>query len=362
MPKILIAGGGSGGHVAPAIAVAEALQSLDCTPIIAHSNREIDHVMASETTFSCMMLPAKPLSLNPKKLLSFCSGFKRTETKVKQTILSEEIDCVLSTGGFVAAPALRAARKLHCPTVLLNLDNPPGKANRLAVRWADFTLSTIEGAFKEYKKVAPPLRECVIAPTNKSECYEAFNLNPHRMTLLVTGASQGASSINEFIPMLAKQQPEFFQGWQVLHVTGANHEGNIRELWKEINVPCTVVGFIEEMGLAWGVADFAVTRGGANTVAELAVNAVPAIVMPYPYHKDNHQSTNAMPLAKLGGVLIEKDYVQIGLNLAHTGSTLCLLLKNHQQRFAMQQALATTVPENGAKSIANACVNAVTHS
>jgi UDP-N-acetylglucosamine--N-acetylmuramyl-(pentapeptide) pyrophosphoryl-undecaprenol N-acetylglucosamine transferase len=359
MPNILIAGGGSGGHVAPAIAVAEALLSLDCTPIIAHSEREVDLVMASETTFTCMTLPAKPLSLNPKKFLSFCSGFKQTETTVKQTILSDEIDCVLSTGGFVAAPALRAARKQKCPTVLLNLDNPPGKANRLAVRWADCTLSTIEGAFQHYTKVAPPLRECVIAPTDKSECHETFNLNPHLMTLLVTGASQGASSINEFIPSLAKQQPAFFQGWQVLHITGANHESNIRELWKEIKVPCTVVGFVEEMGLAWGAADFAITRGGANTVAELAINAVPAIVMPYPYHKDNHQSTNAMPLAKLGGVLIEKDCVQIGLNLAHAGSTLCLLLKNHHQRFAMQQALAADLPENGATSIANACINAV---
>ena len=359
MPNVLIAGGGSGGHVAPAIAVAEALHSLHCTPIIAHSEREVDHVMASKATCTSMTLPAKPFSLNPKNLLSFCSGFKRSETKVAQTILNDDIDCVLSTGGFVAAPALRAARKQKCPTVLLNLDNPPGKANRLAVRWADYTMSTIEGAFKNYTKVEPPLRECVIAPTDKSSCYQAFNLNPHLMTLLVTGASQGASSINKFIPALAKQHPEFFRGWQVLHIAGANHESEIQKVWKKLSVPSTVVGFVEEMGLAWGVADFAVTRGGANTIAELAINAVPAIVLPYPYHKDNHQSTNAIPLAKLGGVLIEKDYVKVDVNIAHAGSTLCTLLKNHQQRFAMQQALATALPENGAMRIANACIATV---
>ena len=113
------------------------------------------------------------------------------------------------------------------------------------------------------------------------------------------------------------------------------------------------------MGFAWGVADLAITRGGANTIAELAMNAVPAVVLPYPYHKDNHQTMNAMSLVKSGGVIIEKDYVQPVMNLVHAGSTICKLLKDHQQRFAMRQALASLPPENGAVAVADACIASV---
>jgi len=356
MPNILIAGGGSGGHVAPAIAVAEALKILECTPILAHSVRKVDSEMAGQTPFECITLPANPLSLRPMKFLEFCMGFKQTEKKVNRFISEKNIGCVLATGGFVAAPALRAAKKQHCPTVLLNLDNPPGKANRLAVRWADCILSTVECAFKNFSLVSPPLRQCVIAPSNKNSCYEAFDLDPHLMTLLVTGASQGASSINNLVPTLAQQQPEYFRGWQVLHIAGVNHENRVKELWKELNVPCSVVGFIQEMGFAWGVADLAITRGGANTIAELAMNAVPAVVLPYPFHKDNHQTTNAISLVQIGGVIIEKDYSQPQMNLAHAGSTICKLLKDHQQRFAMRQALASLLPENGAIAVADTCI------
>ena len=359
MPNILIAGGGSGGHVAPAIAVAEALKTRGYIPILAHSNRRVDSTMVSQTPFKCFVLPAQPLSLNPLKFLNFCFGFRQTEKKVKQIIDEQHIECVLATGGFVAAPALRAARRCGCPTVLLNLDSPPGKANRLAERWVDCILSTVECVLKNFTLVSPPLRQCVIAPADNTLCYKTFELNPHLMTLLVTGASQGASSINEFIPALAKQNPTYFQGWQVIHIAGANHKKNVEELWKEIDVPSTVIGFVQEMGLAWGATDLAITRGGANTIAELAINAIPAVVLPYPYHNDDHQRTNALPLAKTGGILIEKDYVQTTMNLAHAGSTICKLLKDHQQRFTMRQTMTSTLPENGAIAIADACIASI---
>ena len=179
------------------------------------------------------------------------------------------------------------------------------------------------------------------------------------MTLLVTGASQGASSINELLPSLAKEQPEFFRGWQVLHIAGVNHESKVKELWNDCDVPCSVVGFVQNMGFAWGAADLAVTRGGANTIAEIAINAVPAVVLPYPYHKDDHQKSNALPLVVKGGVFVETDYAQTSLNLAHVGSVICKLLKDHQQRFAMQQALTTASPENGAIEIADACIASI---
>ncbi len=356
MPKILIAGGGSGGHVAPAIAVAEELQSKDCTAILAHSTRAVDLLMTKQTPFECLPLPASPLSTKPIGFIRFCVGFKRSETIVSSFIKEHAIDCVLSTGGFIAAPALRAAKKCSCPTVLLNLDDPPGKANRLAVKWADTVLTTVSCALPNSLKVPPPLRQCVI-DSSESKCnYKKFNLNPHLLTLLVTGASQGATTLNELVPALAKQYPNRFQGWQILHISGTGHVKDTQASWSDLNIPFHVVEFVEEMGSAWGVADLAITRGGANTIAELAMNAVPAVVLPYPYHQDDHQRKNAQKLSSVGGVIVEKDYIQTDSNLKHAGNTILELMKDHQQRVAMQQAFASLSPINGSVAIADACI------
>jgi UDP-N-acetylglucosamine--N-acetylmuramyl-(pentapeptide) pyrophosphoryl-undecaprenol N-acetylglucosamine transferase len=245
---------------------------------------------------------------------------------------------------------------MGCPTVLLNLDDPPGKANRLATRWADAVLSTVDCSLPNAVHVPPPLRQSVLAPDNAKLCYKKFGLDPHRMTLLVTGASQGANSLNKFIPELAKNHPMQFQGWQVLHISGPEHSTEVKKAWGETNVPFHVVEFVQNMGEAWGITDLAISRGGANTIAELAMNAVPAIVFPYPYHKDDHQRTNALPLASTGGILIEKDYIQPSQNLLHGGRSIITLLKDHHQRFEMRQSLVSKLPINGAIVIAETCL------
>ena len=136
-------------------------------------------------------------------------------------------------------------------------------------------------------------------------------------------------------------------------------EYNFKEVekkWSETAVPFHVVEFVQNMGDAWGVSDFAITRGGANTIAELAMNAVPAIVFPYPYHKDDHQRTNALPLASTGGIWIEKDYIQTPQNLLNGGRSIVKMLKDHHRRFEMRQSLVSNLPVNGAKVIADACL------
>ncbi len=359
MPNILIAGGGSGGHVAPAIAAAEALHSLKCNSILAHSNRAVDSLMTDEIPFNSITVPAYPLSLKPIEFIKFCFGFIRSERRVCDFIKKNNVDCVLATGGFVAAPALRAAKKSKCATVLLNLDNPPGKANRLATRWADTVLSTVDCTLQNITRIQPPLRQSVIAPSDSSECYEQFGLDPNRMTLLVTGASQGASTINELVPLLAKHLPNHFHGWQVLHIAGSKHVKTVEKYWELTKIPYRVVDYVQNMGLAWGITDLAVTRGGANTIAELAINAIPAVVLPYPYHQDEHQRTNAEPLEEIGGIIIEKDYINTVQNISNAGETILSLLKDHQKRFEMRGALISLKPVNGAYEVGQACIHSI---
>jgi len=189
-----------------------------------------------------------------------------------------------------------------------------------------------------------------------------MGLDPHRLTLLVTGASQGSSTINALVPALAKQSPIQFRGWQVLHITGEAHVESVRDSWQTIDVPSKVVGFHHEMGDAWGAADLAVTRGGANTIAEIAFNAVPTIVMPYPYHKDDHQRTNALHLAHAGGVIIATDHIVLETNLSDAGKHILQLLSDHKLLFSMRQALASTIPMNGTSAIADACMTCIENS
>ena len=359
MPNILIAGGGSGGHVAPAIAAAEALAEQGATVLLAHSNRNIDTTMLVDSPFKSITMPAVPLSTKPIGFIRFCLGFWRSSAKIRKLIQDRNIDCVLSTGGFVAAPALHGANKVKCRTVLLNLDNPAGKANSLAVRWADAVLSTVACDLQGATLIAPPLRKCVINSSKANDCKDAFGLNRNRMTLLVTGASQGASTINELLPELAKINPSFFRGWEILHIAGSAHSENVKRAWKDANVPCKVLGFTQSMGDAWGAADFAITRGGANTIAEIAMNAVPAIVMPYPFHADDHQRTNAQPLEQSGGIIIKKDHKNLDLNLQNTGPQILQLLRDHRLRLTMRQSMLESPPTNGADAIASTCLQSL---
>ena len=359
MPNVLIAGGGSGGHVAPAIAAAEELISRGCKVLIAHSTRPIDKIMLEQSTFEGFQVPAAPASMHPIGAIKFCLGFLQTARLIRHVIQRKQIQCVLSTGGFVAAPALKAARSVGCPTVLLNIDDPPGKANRLAVRWADQVLSTVRCGLDRVTLITPPLRTIVIASSDTNSCKERLGIDERLLTLLVTGASQGARTINDLICELAVRFPSNFQGWQVVHIAGSSQISRMQDKWQSIDVPCKVFGFHHQMGDAWGAADLAITRGGANTIAEIAMNNVPAVVMPYPFHKDDHQRTNATPLAELGGVRIATDHKTLADNLYDVGDLILELMNDHETRFTMRQAMIGVSPQNGASTIADTCISCV---
>ena len=359
MPNVLIAGGGSGGHVAPAIAIAEALRIKSCDVLIAHSTRAIDQKMVSETSFQATSLAAKPLSKSPLGFVQFCSGFLRSAKQTKYLIRKHNLKCVVATGGFVAAPALWAASRMSVPTVLMNFDMPAGKANKLASRWTDTVLSTVRWDDVDAKLVPPPLRACSISTHDQRTNNIALGLDPKKMTLLVTGASQGAGTINELIPALASVAPNNFINWQILHLAGEGKAQTVKEAYQETSVAHLVLPFTNEMGKFWGAADLAVTRGGANTIAEIAFNAVPSVVLPYPYHDDDHQYTNAEPLATIGGVKIETDYKELDANIKNGGQSILSLLTNHQKRFEMQQVLTIEAPINGATFIADTVLSVI---
>lgn len=345
--RVLIAGGGSGGHVAPAIAIGEELADSGASIIVGCSQRSIDQRMLEGTGLDMHPLPARPLGASPLALARFAVGFARGARATTALIRTHSVDAVIATGGFVAAPALLAARRAGRPTMLLNLDDPPGRANRLAVRWADRVLSSIDCDLRGARRIAPPLRAAAIAADDPATCRKRLGLDVDRSTLLVTGASQGATTLNALVTELAATRADAFDGWQVLHLAGPGLARGAQVAWDAVSIPCVVEEFLDDMGSAWGAATLAVTRGGANTVAEVAVNAVPCLVLPYPYHADDHQRSNAAPLAQRGGAVIATDHIDLAANVADAGRTLLSLLGDKARVADMRTALGDQRPDNG---------------
>ena len=271
---------------------------------------------------------------------------------------------VVCTGGFVSGPAVAAAARAGVPVALVSLDALPGKANRWAARraaavFAAFPPPSPELGLKGAEVVGYPLRRTAVGdPTaeGKRAAREHFGLDPARETLLVFAGSQGARTINRAMAGLAGGGGGggAMAGWQVLHVAGseAGAAETLRSKYGSARVAARVVAFCDRMDLAWAAADLGVTRAGAGTVAEAWANAVPCVMLPYPFHRDRHQRFNAAPLAAAGGAVVLDDLVAPAANAAALSKHLVPLLRDAEKRAAMRGALEAARPGDGAGAVA----------
>jgi UDP-N-acetylglucosamine--N-acetylmuramyl-(pentapeptide) pyrophosphoryl-undecaprenol N-acetylglucosamine transferase len=355
--SFLLAGGGSGGHISPGLAIAERLaeRDPDVRAVFVCSHRPVDARMLGAAGATYVPLTAAPLSLRPRGAMAFLGAFQRGRREAEAIIDEHGVDEVLALGGFVAGPVVAAATGRRVPVTLLNLDDPPGRANRWMARRATRTWSAV--ALPRHRRFASrvtglPVRRCAIAAGSPASCRETLGLRPDLSTLLVTGASQGAGTINALLPALAEARTDDFRGWQVLHLAGAGADEEVRERYRAAGVPALVLPFTDSMGAAWGAADLAVSRAGANSVAEIAANAVPALLLPYPFHRDQHQRNNARPLEEAGGAVIVDDRVDTEANLAEAGAAIAALMGDAARRAEMRQRLSAQRPEDAADAIA----------
>jgi len=357
---VLLAGGGSGGHISPGLAIAERMKAIDpgCRPVFACSQRPIDAQMLTEAEAEYLAIPAEPMSLRPRKLLRCMRAFIRGRAEVLRMIDRLQPSWVVSLGGFVTAPVVHAARARGVPVLLVNLDATPGRANRWVARRAREVVSaiptpTIPGFAREI--IGMPLRRLALAPAEQASCREQLGLLPGVHTLLVTGASQGANSLNDFMLLQAQRDPKAFKDWQVLHLCGPGVSGGTTRFetgYRTAGVHAVVMPFLHRMGLAWGAADLALSRAGANSVGEAAANHVPTIFVPYPYHADLHQMHNAMPLVDEGAAVLAKDAIEPEANLRALGEPMLKLMHDDASRRAMRARLEARTEPDAAERIA----------
>ena len=360
--RVLIVGGGSGGHISPGLAVAEALASLrsDCHVIC--SERAIDSAMLSREGVSFETVPARPFSTRPTGLLRCVRGMHHSSRQVRQLLARSKFDCVLALGGFVAAsvmPGIAAARRkgtttFNGPIVLLNLDRVPGKANRRIARQADLVLSTVDTVRPGFASsiTGLPIRSAALAPGDPEHCRRELGLAPGTHVLLVTGASQGASSLNRLMRRLLDAGHAGLANCQVIHLIGDGGDENIAEAYARAGIRAIVLPFLEQMGLAWGAASIAISRAGANSVGEIQANAVPSIFLPYPHHRDQHQAFNARPLIDAGGAYLVEDRDD-STTAESVGNLVANMFNNPLKRRGMADALAIQARPEAAEAVAS---------
>ncbi|MFP6873063.1 MAG: undecaprenyldiphospho-muramoylpentapeptide beta-N-acetylglucosaminyltransferase [Verrucomicrobiales bacterium] len=310
--RTVIACGGTGGHLFPGIAVAEALRAQGGESLVLISEKEIDTLATKGyEDFRFEALPARGMpSLLSPKMVPFALRFLRTLSRCNKIVAEFEADAVLGMGGFTSLAPLMSGRRHGTKTFIHESNAFPGKANRIAARRADCVLlgfSACRRYFpgKDAEVVGTPLREIMCQKHNHADALAHFGMEEGRKTLLVMGGSQGARGINRAVTGALKQISEM--GMQVIHLTGSADFDEIRSAYSSASMPHYVSAFCHEMHFAYAASDVAIARSGASSLAELSAFALPTILVPYPHATDDHQTLNAQVYTESRAAIMLKE-------------------------------------------------------
>ena len=347
--NFFFAGGGTGGHIYPAIAIAEQILKLQPASKIRFfcSTRSVDTQILAKTGFQYTTLPAKGFSVTPTKILGFCTSFLKSYKIAGQAISENKDIVVIGVGGFVAATVCLAAHKRNVPVVLLNVDIVPGRANKMIARWANQIFVQFEDTrqhFADFDKklsvVGCPLRSGFDSP-QPQRAFEQLGLDKDKKVLLITGASSGAENINTAVCSLLKNLETFADTWQIVHLTGTANYEKVKTGYAGAKIRHKVLGYFDNMPDLLSAADLVVGRSGAVSTAEYAAAAVPSICIPYPYHKDKHQYLHARKLADAGAAVLVDDLPDRNQTANRLWEKLQILMKDDIKRTQMKHNART---------------------
>jgi UDP-N-acetylglucosamine--N-acetylmuramyl-(pentapeptide) pyrophosphoryl-undecaprenol N-acetylglucosamine transferase len=354
------AGGGTGGHIYPAVAVAEQIVKIRPTSKIHFfcSTRSIDEQILGQSGFEYTPIPAKGFSIQPGKLISFCRSFLASYKIAKELIAKSEDAVVIGVGGFVSGPVCLAAHKRKVPIGLLNVDILPGRANKIIARWADEIFVQFEDTAQYFANkntkvnvVGCPLRSGFENP-QPNKAIEQLGLNKEKKILLITGASSGSENINKAVCSLLRKLDAFADNWQIVHLTGVGNYEKVKSEYGETKIEYKVLGYFDDMPNLLADADLVIGRSGAVSVAEFAAAGTPSICMPYPYHKDRHQYLNADKLVEAGAAVIVDDLPDEKDRAEWLWEELKELMKDEKKRQEMKKSCEEIAKKDAGLKIA----------
>jgi len=362
--KVLIAGGGTAGHVFPAVALARELASRGHDVRFAGTTAGQESYLVREAGFPFVAVEAKPLErkVSIRAVTAPLAAVRSVKTCKP---LVEAADVVVGMGGYVSVPVALAALRSRRPLVLHEQNAVPGLANRTFARPA----RTVALSFAEARRAFPrktrtlvtgnPVRPQILAvPAERErlakEALGELDLDPERRTVVVFGGSQGALHLDR--ALVAALPSLGASNLQVLLLAGEAHAETFRSMLpRNVEPPVHVVGFLERMELAYAVADIVIARAGATTIAELAVCGLPSVLIPYPYATGRHQEANARALQRAGASTMVLDDELDGGEL---GRRIASLLDDEERRRSMAERATAWARPNAAASLADAVAEA----
>ena len=316
--KILFAGGGTGGHLYPAVAIADRISQLlegrgEVDIRFVGTKRGLEYRIRHTLGYPLHLINMRGLvrSFTPRNLLL---PFVVAGALFKAWLLLDRFapDIVVGTGGYVSWPVLRMAHARKIPTVLQEQNSYPGIATRQSARHARKIYLGFERAADyldtpaELLVTGNPVRSSVLGG-NRGEAMKAFGLDPNKRTILVLGGSQGARAINQAVLQSLKNK-SLTDKYQLLWQTGKRDYKDVTVDAGDKASCCSLFPFADKMNLVYAAADVAVARAGALTLAELTATGIPSILVPYPHAAEDHQRKNALEFAQRGlAVVIDPD-------------------------------------------------------
>ena len=343
--RAILAGGGTGGHVIPALAIANQLKkTYGAEVLFIGTARGIENRLVPAAGYPLHLVRVgalKNVSLTTRLKTAF--DLPRAVWDAGRMLNEFAPDVVIGVGGYASGPAMLAAVIKHIPTLAFEPNVVPGFANRMVARF-------VSGAAVHFEETAKYFRHSEVTGVPVRQAF--FEIPPKRggtPTLLVFGGSQGAHAINEAmircLPVLQREAP----GIHIIHQTGERDYNDALAAYHGLGESAEVFKFIEDMPAAFARADLVVCRSGASTVAEIAAAGKPAVFVPFPRAADDHQRINAEALARHGAAVVVEESKLEGVWLAET---IAALLQDSQRLQQMSHAARELAHPNAAHDIA----------
>ena len=343
--RAILAGGGTGGHVIPALAIANQLKkSYDAEVLFIGTARGIENRLVPAAGFPLQLVRVGALNnVSLATRLKTAFALPRAIWSAAGMLNEFAPDVVIGVGGYASGPAMLAAIVKHIPTLAFEPNVVPGFANRMVAKF-------VSAAAVHFEETAKYFRRAEVTGVPVRQAF--FDIAPKRdgaPTVLVFGGSQGAHAINEAmircLPELRRQAP----GVRIIHQTGERDYNDALAAYREAGESAEVFKFIDDMPAAFARADLVVARSGASTVAEIAAAGKPAVFVPFPRAADDHQRVNAEAFARAGAAVVVEESKLDGVWLAET---IAALLQDRVRLQNMSAAARSLAHPNAAQDIA----------
>ncbi|MEJ2608831.1 MAG: undecaprenyldiphospho-muramoylpentapeptide beta-N-acetylglucosaminyltransferase [Candidatus Thiodiazotropha sp.] len=355
-PHVMVMAGGTGGHLFPALAVAEWLQDHGCRITWLGSSSGMENQLIPEYGYPLHTLKVKGIrGSGLKRRLTSPFVVSRSFWQAYQVLRKTRPNLVLGMGGFVTGPGGLAARLMRIPLVIQEQNAIPGLTNRILARFAKKVFEAFPGSFgaeAQAEICGNPVRQSII----NLEAPEArFKKRSGPIRLLVLGGSLGAQSLNQTLPkalaLLSKERLPI-----VRHQAGEKLLDETIECYQNAGVEAQIKAFEKEMAEAYGWADLVICRAGALTVSELAAAGLGAILVPYPYAVDDHQTYNARYLVNEGAAQL---LAQPSLNPRDLAAQIADLSADRNSLLQMATAARRLAKPDAANQVGRYCLEAI---